>query len=373
MKEERTIPFVDLVRQFETLRPEIEAAVTTVMKEASFIGGPHLQRFEAAFAAHTGTKHAVGVGNGTDALYLTLRALGVGRGDEVLVPANTFIATAEAVGLTGATPVFVEAREDDALIDLDKAGARVSSRTKAMLPVHLYGQLVDVEGSKAFAEKHGLLFVEDAAQAHAASKGGKRAGSFGRAAGFSFYPGKNLGAYGDAGAVTTDDADLAARVRKLANHGRSEKYGHELEGVNSRLDGLQAAILDVKLKHLDAWTARRQTLAERYDQLLGDVRKVKKPVTHERAGHVHHLYVIRVDQGRDGLRAYLKDRRIETGVHYPIPLHLQRAYAHLGYAKGAFPVAERWSEEIVSLPMSADLSEAEQDRVVAAIRDWSKM
>ncbi|MBI4821359.1 MAG: DegT/DnrJ/EryC1/StrS family aminotransferase [Deltaproteobacteria bacterium] len=372
MTQERTIPFVDLARQFESIRAEIESAVATVMKEASFIGGPHLARFEAAFAAHTGVKHAVGVGNGTDALYLILRALGIGAGDEVLVPANTFIATAEAVGLTGAKPVFVEVRDDDALIDLEKAGSKVTARTKAMMPVHLYGQLVDIEGCQAFAKEHGLVMIEDSAQAHAARVGNKRAGSFGRAAGFSFYPGKNLGAYGDAGAVTTDDDELAARVRKLANHGRSEKYGHELEGVNSRLDGLQAAILDVKLKHLDAWTARRQTLAKRYDSLLSDVRGVRTPTTHRSEGHVFHLYVIRLAKGRDGLRAFMKDRKIESGVHYPIPLHLQRAYQHLGYDKGAFPVAERWSEEIVSLPMSADLSEAEQDRVVAAVRDWSR-
>ncbi len=369
MSELETIPFVDLVGQYHRYKDELDAAISGVLETAAFIGGKHVAAFEAAFSDYCGGKHAVGVGNGTDALYLTLRGLGLGASDEVIIPANTFIATAEAVSMTGAKPVFVDVVESTALIDPALVEAAITERTKAIMPVHLYGQLVPMQPVLDIAEKHDLVVIEDAAQAHGAETGGKRAGTFGKAAGFSFYPGKNLGAYGDGGAMVTDDAKLADKVRRLANHGRAQKYGHDMEGVNSRLDGLQAAILGVKLKHLETATKERQAAAARYDELLKDVVGVTTPTVLEKSAHVFHLYVIRVED-RGGLRQHLVDNKIQCGVHYPIPLHQQPAYEHLGYQTGAFGVSERLSQEILSLPMSPELTEAQQERIVGAVKSF---
>lgn len=363
------IPFVDLQAQYRRYQGEIDAAIRSVIENAAFIGGPALLRFEAAFARYCGAKHTIGVANGTDALYLTLRALGVGAGDEVVVPANSFIATAEAVSQAGAKVLFVDVQERDHLIDPAAFAAAITPRTRAVMPVHLFGQLVPMQPILATAEKHGLLVLEDAAQAHGAEENGRRAGTFGRATGFSFYPGKNLGAYGDAGAVVTDDTALADKIRRLANHGRAEKFGHDMVGVNSRLDGLQAAVLEVKLRHLEAWTEERRAAARRYTEMLADVPGVKTPHVRSERGHVFHLYVIRVAD-RDGLKAHLAERNIQSGIHYPHPLHLTPAYAHLGYKKGSLPVAEKLAEEILSLPMSPEITEEQQRRVVGAIREY---
>jgi dTDP-4-amino-4,6-dideoxygalactose transaminase len=366
-----TIPLVDLIGQYKNHREEIDQAIRSVVENAAFIGGPALSRFEAAFSKYCAVKHTIGVANGTDALHLILRTLGIKAGDEVLVPVNTFIATSEAVGLTGAKPVFVDVDEHSSLIDLNRAEAALTPRTKAIMPVHLYGQLVPMRPVLSFAERHHLQVIEDSAQAHGAELDGRRAGSFGRASGFSFYPGKNLGAYGDAGAVTTNDDLLADKLRRLANHGRAEKYGHEMEGVNSRLDGLQAAILEVKLRHLDAWTAQRRAAAARYGELLGGIAGLSLPAATTPSAHVWHLYVIRVAAAkRDGLKKHLESQHIQAGVHYPLPLHLQPAYAHQGHTPGAFPVAERLANEILSLPLSPEITAAQQERVAGAIRSY---
>lgn len=366
MSSQDKIPLVDLVGQYHRYKDELDAAMRAVVETGAFIGGRVVADFEAAFAEFCGVSHAVGVGNGTDALYLILRALGLGVGDEVIVPVNTFIATAEAVTMTGAKPVFVDVREDTALIDPDLLSAVITDRTKAIMPVHLYGQLVPMDPIVEIAAKHDLFVVEDAAQAHGAVRDGQRAGAFGVAAGFSFYPGKNLGAYGDAGGVVTNDAQLADLVRRTANHGRSQKYGHEMEGVNSRLDGLQAAVLQVKLRHLDTASEERRAAAERYDALLSSVDGLCTPTVLERSGHVFHLYVVRTD-ARDELREGLVAANIQCGVHYPIPLHRQPAYAHLELGEGSFPVAERLAQQSLSLPMSPELTEAQQARVAAVV------
>lgn len=364
-----TVPFVDLVGQYHRYKAELDRAIAGVLENAAFIGGPALGRFEEAFSRYCGAKHTIGCGNGTDALFLILRALGIGAGDEVIVPANTFIATAEAVSLTGAKVVFADVDERYSLIDPAAVEAAITPRTRALIPVHLYGQLADLRRLTAIGERHNLVVIEDSAQAHGAEEDGRRAGSVGRASGFSFYPGKNLGAYGDGGAVVTSDSQLADKVRRIANHGRADKFGHELVGVNSRLDGLQAAILEVKLRHLDTWNTERRRHAALYTELLASVPGVKTPEVKSALAHVFHLYVIRV-QDREGLKRHLAERNIQSGIHYPEPLHLLGAYAHLGYGRGAFPVAERACSEILSLPMSPELTAEQQHRVVEAIREF---
>lgn len=367
MSNQETVPFVDLKGQFDRYEEELLAAIRDTLASTAFIGGPALRRFEAGFAELCGTKHCVGVGNGTDAIYLALRALGVGHGDEVITAVNTFIATAEAISMTGAKPVFVDVHDDTALMNLELAEAAITDRTKAIVPVHLYGQLVPMAEVTALARKHGLLVVEDAAQAHAAIEDGVRAGAAGDAGCFSFYPGKNLGAYGDAGGVVTHDEALASKLRMIANHGRADKFGHVMEGVNSRLDGLQAAILEVKLKHLETWTAERRAAAKRYDELLAGLPQVDLPTVRKEGAHVFHLYVVRL-KARDGLREALGAANIQSGIHYPVPLHLLKAYEHLGYGEGSFPVAERMAKEICSLPISPEITEAQQTRVADVVR-----
>ncbi len=363
-----TIPFVDLVAQYRRYQGEIDQAISATLSTSGFIGGPALARFEKAFAEFCGAKYAVGCGNGTDAIYLALRAMGIGPGHEVIVPVNTFIATSEAVTMAGAKPVFVDVDETYSLIDISKIEAAITPRTKAIIPVHLYGQLVDMPRLMALAAKHGLEVVEDCAQAHGALLDGKKAGTWGRAGCFSFYPGKNLGAYGDAGGLITNDSALADSVRRIANHGRADKFGHQIEGVNSRLDGLQAGILEAKLRHLETWSMERRQAAKRYDALLKPVQGVIVPEVRVEGAHVFHLYVVRV-KDRDGLRKLMDSRNIQSGIHYPIPLHLLGAYAHYQQGEGTFPVAEMLAKEIVSLPMFPELVEAQQVRVVQAIQD----
>lgn len=360
------VPFLDLKIQYRSLRPELDAAIAGVLESASFVGGPDVTAFEQEFAAFTGALHAIGVANGTDALVLAARALGIGPGDEVVVPTHTFIATSESMGLLGAKAVFADV--DPVTYTLDPAGFRraITSRTKAVVPVHLYGQPADLTSIVAIAREHGLAVIEDCAQAHGAMYEGRPVGSFGDAGCYSFYPGKNLGAYGDGGAVTVGSAELADRIRSIANHGRKDKYEHAVEGINSRLDSIQAAILRVKLRHLQQWNELRAAHASAYSSALSSTPGVTVPVIMPDRTHVFHLYVIQVDD-RDGLLRQFGASGIGAGIHYPIPLHRQPAYADRDIEPGAFPVAERLASRIVSLPMFPELTPEQITRVVDVV------
>lgn len=363
-----SIPLVDLAAQHSEVAVEVAAGWQEILDRSGFVGGPKVAAFESEYADFIGTSHCVGVGNGTDAIEIALRAFGVGPGDECIVPANTFIATAEAVSRAGAVPVFVDCADDDTyLIDTAAVDAAVTPRTRAILPVHLYGQPAPVELLAPIAERAGACLVEDAAQSQGARRDGVRAGSLGHAAATSFYPGKNLGAYGDGGAALTDSAEAAARMRMIRDHGSPRKYEHEVLGFNSRLDALQAIVLSAKLRHLDKWNEGRRTAAARYDELLAEIPCVRLPRTMEGNEHVWHLYVVRV-QNRDRVLGELQAAGVGAGIHYPVPVHLTAAYARLGYAEGAFPVAERVSREILSLPLFAEITLEQQERVVSVLR-----
>lgn len=359
------LPLCDLYAQYLTIKRDIDAAIERTLVQSAFIGGEELREFESEFAAYCEAKACVGVGNGTDALYLALRCLGIGVGDEVITVAHTFIATAETISLTGARPVFVDIMEDTMLMDPAALEAAITSRTRAIVPVHLYGQPCDMDRIMEIARRHKLKVIEDAAQAHGARWRGKRVGSFGDAACFSFYPGKNLGAYGDGGAVVSQDEALVQRIRMLANHGRLDKYIHENEGVNSRLDGLNAAILRVKLRHLDAWNAARRRHAAHYVELLCGSRAVL-PVVSPGAESVWHLFVVRA-RHRDSVQSMLQKRGIAAGIHYPVPLHRQPAYQYLGLSEGSLPVTERVAAHVLSVPMYAELTQEQIDAVGRAV------
>jgi dTDP-4-amino-4,6-dideoxygalactose transaminase len=361
------IPFVDLKAQYRTIKNEIDQAISEVLESTHFVGGEKLDAFERHFAEYAESKHAVGTCSGTSALHLALTALGIGRGDEVITAANTFIATAEAISHTGAMPVFVDVDEKTLNIDPSRTERAITPRTKAIVPVHLYGQSADMDAIRDVASRRKLKLVVDACQAHGARFKGSRKAIQGDVTCFSFYPGKNLGAYGDGGMILTDDGDLADKMRRLGNHGRLDRYTHFAAGYNYRLDAIQAAILDVKLRHLDDWNDKRRSRAKRYDTAFGDglVRPVKEgPGCH----HVYHLYVVRTKE-RDRLLEELGKRGISAGIHYPVPLHLQAAYAHLGITLGTFPVTEKAANEIVSLPMYPELSDELVDQVVGATRE----
>jgi dTDP-4-amino-4,6-dideoxygalactose transaminase len=362
------IQFVDLKAQYESIKTEIDEAISDVISKTAFIGGSFVVSFEKAFAAFCEVKNCVGVGNGTDAIYIALRALGIGPGDEVITVANSFIATSEAITMTGAKVVFVDINPQTYNIDVTKIEGKVTSKTKAIVPVHLYGQPADMDPILTVAKKHNLKIVEDAAQAHGAEYKGRRIGSIGDMACFSFYPGKNLGAYGDGGAIVTNSDDLAEKVRMIANHGRLDKYDHKMEGVNSRLDGLQAAILGVKLRHLADWTDGRRKNAYLYNHYLKDC-GVVTPVEVPDVKAVYHLYVVRVGNGkREKLQEHLKAHGIATGIHYPIALPNLKAYAYLNHGETAFPEATKASKEIMSLPMFPELKEPEIEYVANKIR-----
>jgi dTDP-4-amino-4,6-dideoxygalactose transaminase len=365
-----TIPLVDLKAQYTALRPEIDAAIARVIANSSFIMGPEVRAFEEAFAAWCQARYAVGVSSGTAAIELTLRALGVGPGDEVITTPFTFIATAEAISAVGAAPVFADIQAATYNLDPAAVEAAITPRTRALLPVHLYGQPADMPALAAIAQRHGLFLIEDAAQAHGAEIEGRRVGSLGHAACFSFYPGKNLGAYGDGGAVTTDDEALAGRLRKLRDHGRVSKYVHDEIGYGHRLDALQAAILAAKLPHLDAANAARRRLAARYRELLADTNLVL-PFVPDGVTPVWHLYVVRTPR-RDDVLASLKAQNIEAGIHYPLPLHLQPAYRGLGLGPGSFPVAEAAAQQVLSLPLFPEMTDEQQKRVAAVLRYHSE-
>ncbi len=362
------VPLVDLKVQLAEIREEVLVGFDEVLSKTAFVLGPHVKQFEEEFARFSGVSECIGVGNGTDALEIALRALGLAPGDEVIVPANTFIASALAIERAGLRPVLVDSEPEHHLLDLDQVEARVGARTKAVMPVHLYGQCAPMERVLAIAERHGLAVVEDAAQAQGAGRNGTTAGGFGRVAGTSFYPGKNLGAFGDGGAVLTNDADLARRVRALRNYGSEVKYHHPETGFNSRLDTLQAVVLLAKLKRLARWNEQRREAAARYGELLGGLSGVTRPGTLAGNEHIWHLYVIRVPD-RDRVLEKLQSAGIGAGIHYPVPIHLQGAFAHLGHSRGDFPVAERAADEILSLPLFPEITPEQQERVVAALRE----
>jgi dTDP-4-amino-4,6-dideoxygalactose transaminase len=387
------IPFLDLVTPHKELREELVDVFNSALDTAGFIGGPVVESFERRFAAFCDATYCVGVGSGTDALRFALMAAGVGEGDIVVTVPNTFIATTEAISQTGARPVFVDIDERtynmdpqsleeylDGECSIDGATGylvdrKLGKRVAAIVPVHLYGQPADMDRILGLAERYKLLVIEDACQAHGSEyfseKDGcwKKAGSMGLAAAFSFYPGKNLGACGEAGAVTTNDAELAQKIRMLRDHGQAQKYYHDVEGYNGRLDAIQAGILQVKLAHLAAWNEQRRNSAKHYDELLGATEGVALPVEAKRSKAVYHLYVVRVED-RVQLQQHLAKANISTAIHYPVPLHLQKAYARLGYQAGSFPVAERCAAEILSLPMFPGLKYEDQIRVSECVQEF---
>jgi dTDP-4-amino-4,6-dideoxygalactose transaminase len=350
------VPFLDLKAQNSAVKNEIMPLWESILDSAWFAGGPHVDEFESEFRQACKTEHAIAVANGTDALRLIFVAIGLNDGDEVITVPNTFIATTEAISQAGGTPVFVDMNAETYNIDVEKIEAAITPKTKGIVPVHLYGQPADMDPILAIAEKHNLWVVEDAAQAQLAEYNGKRAGSMGLAAAFSFYPGKNLGACGEAGAITTNDGELAQQIRMLRDHGQSKKYYHDVEGFNSRCDALQAAALKVKLKHLPAWTESRRAHAAQYLELLSDVEGIVLPTVLEGILPVWHLFVIQVDDREAAMEA-LKNADIATGLHYPVPLHLQKAYARMARAVGTFPVAEAYADRLLSLPMFPELSD----------------
>ena len=362
-----TIPFVDLKAQYRSIKTEIDAAIASVLEDTAFVGGPHVKAFEAAFAKYCGVSHCVGVANGTDALFIALKALGIGAGDEVITVANSFVATSEAIRMAGAQVVFVDIDPVTYNIDVNQIESTITPRTKAIVPVHLYGQPADMDPIRAIAKTYGLKTVGDAAQAHGSLYRDTPIAQLADITCFSFYPGKNLGAYGDAGAIVTDNEEWAHGARMFANHGRTKKYDHDLEGVNSRLDGLQAAILNVKLRHLDAWIEGRRKNAARYNDALKNTGVVTpQELVDVRA--VYHLYIVRVLNGkRDALQAHLSAAGVNTGIHYPIALPYLNAYRHLGHTNRDFPHALRASGEILSLPMFPELTQQEVDYVAERI------
>jgi dTDP-4-amino-4,6-dideoxygalactose transaminase len=365
-----TLPLVDLKRQYLSIKEEIDTALLDLVASTQFILGDELTRFEEEFAEYCGVRHCIGVGSGTAAIHLTLEALGVSEGDEVIVPANTFGGTVLPVLNLGATPVLVDCEETTATIDADLVSKAVNSRTKAVLAVHLYGHPSDMDPLEELCASHGVFLVEDACQAHGARYKGRRTGSLGNAAAFSFYPSKNLGAYGDGGAVTTDDQQLAERIELLRNLGQASKYVHVAEGWNERLDTIQSAVLRVKLKHLDRWNALRRRHAAAYEESLADS-GVQTQQTAPWAEHAWHVYSVRTPK-RDDLRSALAAHTIDAGMHYPIPLHEQPVLAHLDYGRGAFPVAEAWANEQLSLPMFAELEPHEIKRVAGVVDAWKE-
>lgn len=362
------IKFLDLHAQYLSIKDEMDAAIAGVLESSAFIGGPAVREFEANFAAWIGSPHCIGVGNGTDALEIAIEALALPAGTEVILPANSFIATSEAVGRSGLKVVFADVDHDTYVMDPDSVRRHITGNTSAIIPVHLYGHPCDMPALMAIAEQHGLKVIEDCAQAHGARIDGQTVGTIGDFATFSFYPGKNLGAYGDAGAITTKDEALAKRARMIANHGRVAKYDHEFEGRNSRLDGLQAAILSTKLRHLDGWIERRIAVADRYTDQLSGLSGFTLPHRSNRARHAYHLYVVRTVQ-RNALADHLKSRGIETGVHYPVALPRLAAYASHPQAETDF-FAARMSAEVLSLPMGEHLDHSQVDEVCAAIQEF---
>lgn len=365
------VPIIDLHAQYMSIKTEIDEAVAAVIAGSSYIRGPFVDAFEEHFAKAIGTKHCVSCANGTDALYIAMRALGVKPGDEVITSAHSWIATAETITQAGGRVVFCDTDQETFTIDVKQLQGLITERTVGIIPVHLYGQPADMDPILALAERHKLWVLEDCAQAHCATYKGRTVGTFGVAGTFSFYPSKNLGAFGDAGAIVTSDASLARRMAVFARHGGLSKNEHEIEGINSRLDGIQAAVLDVKLKHLPVWTQRRQEIASAYDAELKRFQQITRPAVAAGREHVYHLYVIRHDQ-RQELASHLKARGVQTGVNYPVALPFLKAYGHLGHRPEDFPNAYHNQSRILSLPIFPEMTDAQRARVVEAIGAFCK-
>jgi dTDP-4-amino-4,6-dideoxygalactose transaminase len=362
------VPLIDLKSQHKSIAAEIDAAIKNICENTAFILSDEMKAFESEFAAYCGAKHGIGVANGTEALFLALKALGIGQGDEVIVPANTFIATAAAVSHAGATPVFVDVDPETYCIDPAKVQAAITSRTKAIIPVHLYGHPADMDEIINIARESNLKVIEDCAQAHGTHYKGRQVGSIGDAAGFSFYPSKSLGAYGDAGIVLTNNDETAEALKLLRDNGRTTWYEHAIIGYNSRLDGIQAAVLRVKMKYIDKWIDARRSHAATYKELLGDVSGLVLPQEKSYARHSYYVYVIRV-ANRDEVMAKLKEKGCGCAIHYPIPLHLQPAYSFLGGREGDHPVAEKYAKEIISIPMFPELTDVQLAEAAQAVRE----
>jgi len=365
------IPFVDLKAQYRSIQYEIAVAIQQVLDNTAFAGGPFVAQFEKEFASFCNCQHAIGVGSGTEAIWMALLALGIGHGDEVITAVNTFIATAEAISFCGAKPVFVDIDKQTFNMNPSLIEAAITPRTKAIVPVHLYGQMAEMDPIMEIAEAHKLFVVEDACQAHGAQYKGEQAGSIGDAGCFSFYPGKNLGAYGEAGAVVTNNDDLAEKIRMFRDHGQIKKYYHSMIGWNGRMDGFQGAVLRVKLKYIAEWNEARRKNAQLYHNLLSKIRGIILPEEADYAEHVYHIYAVRVRQ-RNAFMGALAKKGISCGVHYPIPLHLQKAYQFLGLKNGTFPVAEKCAKQLVSLPMYPELTKEHIKHVAGTIKNFMK-
>jgi dTDP-4-amino-4,6-dideoxygalactose transaminase len=352
------VPFLNLKIQYDSIKEEINKEINNVMETTAFAGGPFVEKFEADFAKYCQCKFAVGVGNGTDALWVALIALGIEQGDEVITTPNTFIATTEAISYCKAVPVFVDVKDGTYSMDPEKLEKAITKKTKAIIPVHIFGQVCDMDPILEIARKHKLYVVEDACQAHGAYYKNKRAGSIGDIGAFSFYPGKNLGAYGEAGAIVTNNEEIASKIKMFRDHGQSKKYYHDIIGWNARMDGIQGAVLKVKLKYLDNWNEARRKNAHIYNENLKDIKSIILPVEASYGKHIYHIYAIRVKE-REKLMNYLKDNEIGCGIHYPVPIHLQKAYESLNIKRGTFPVTEQSADEFVSLPMFPELTKDE--------------
>lgn len=361
------IPFVDLQAQYRSIKNEIDTAMQSVISETAFIGGKYVRDFENQFATLAGVKHCVSVANGTDAIYIIMKMLGIGAGDEVITVANSWISTSETISQTGARPVFVDIEPDFFTIDPAKIESKITAKTKAIIPVHLHGQSADIKKIKEIAERHNLFLIEDCAQSHFTQFEGQYAGTFGIASTFSFYPGKNLGAYGDAGCILTNNEDLANKCRMYANHGALKKHQHQIEGINSRLDALQAAILSAKLPHLLSWNEKRIANAAIYTELLQGIKNIELPVVRNNTKHTFHLYVIRAER-RNELQEYLKEAGIETSIHYPTALPNLPCYAYLGHKPGDFEVASSYQDKIISLPMYPELNREKIEYICQTIK-----
>ncbi len=360
------VPFLDLKAQYESIKDEINTVIQKVLDSCAFASGPFVETFEKEFAKFCKCKYAVGVGSGTEALWLTLLALGIKEGDEIITVPNTFIATCEAISFCGAKPVFVDIDEQYYIMNPDLIETAITPKTKAIIPVHLFGQMADMDPIMEIAKNHGLFVIEDACQAHGAKYKGKRAGSIGVAGCFSFYPGKNLGAYGEAGAVVTNNKELNDKIRMRRDHGQSKKYYHNIIGWNARMDGIQGAILSVKLKHLEEWNEMRRKNTKLYDKLLAPINGIIAPKECDHCKHIYHIYAIRV-RNRDKLITILKEKEIYCGIHYPVPIHLQKAYHFFGLEKGSLPITERCSNEFISLPIFAELTNKQIEYVSSEI------
>jgi dTDP-4-amino-4,6-dideoxygalactose transaminase len=365
------VNFLDLKIQNRMIKDEVMKEIGDVIDSAAFAGGPYVEKFENEFAKFCECKYSAGVGNGTDALWVALIALGIGKGDEVITTPNSFIATAEAISYAGATPVFIDVLDKTYSMNLEMLEKAITEKTRAIIPVHIFGQVCDMDPILEIARKHNLFVIEDACQAHGARYKNKPAGSIGDAGAFSFYPGKNLGAYGEAGAVTTNNENLIKKIRMFRDHGQVTKYYHDMIGWNARMDGIQGAVLNIKLKYLDKSNDDRRSIAKKYEKLLGSMEEITLPFEAEYSKHIYHIYGIRV-KNRDGLMNYLKENDIGCGIHYPVPIHLQNAYKELSYKKGSFPVAEKSAEEFISLPMFSGLKEEEVEFVAKTIKDYLK-